>query len=274
MGTATKIEVASADGTVIRADRIGTGPPLVAVHGATADRSRWAGVVPLLSGRRTLYLMDRRGRGDSGDTEPYSLDREVEDVVAVVESARAAAGEPVILLGHSFGGLCSAEAVLRTGDVRALLLYEPGLPIPGRPIAPPELLGRMRAMLAAGDRDGMLSTFMREAVGLDEATIDSLRPTPLWAARIRAAHTITREIDAVAGYRFDPDRFAGLSMPVRLLLGGDSPTGLRAATEAMQSAVSHADLVVLPGQGHIAMDTAPRMFADAVLAFGAGSDGA
>lgn len=270
MGTVTGIEVVSADGTPIWVDRVGSGPALVAVHGATADRSRWAGMIPLLSERRTLYLMDRRGRGDSGDTEPYHLDREVEDVVAVVGAAREAAGEPVILLGHSFGGLCSAEAVLRTDAVASLLLYEPGLPNPDQPIAPPELLDRMRALLAAGDRDGLLATFMREAVGLDDATIDSLRPTPLWAARIHAAHTITREVDAVVGYRFDPARFAGLqtSMPVRLLLGGDSPPGLRAATEAMHAAVAHSDLVVLPGQGHIAMDTAPQLFADAVLAFG------
>lgn len=267
MSMMTGIEVPSADGTVIHADRVGTGPALVAVHGATADRSRWSGMIPLLSGRRTLYLMDRRGRGDSGDTEPYDLDREVEDVVAVVEAARDVSAGPVILLGHSFGGLCAIEAVLRTDAVAALLLYEPGLPIPGQPIAPPELLDRMRAMLAAGDRDGLLATFMREAVGIDHATIDLLRPTPLWAARIRAAHTIPREIDAVAGYRFDPDRFAGLPMPVRLLLGGASPAGLRAATEAMHAAVAHSDLVVLPGQGHIAMDTAPRLFADAVLDF-------
>jgi len=269
VSTVTSIEVTSADGTPIRVDRVGAGPALVAVHGATADRTRWAGMIPLLSERRTLYLVDRRGRGGSGDTEPYDLDREVEDVVAVVEAAREAAGEPVILLGHSFGGLCSAEAVLRTDAVGALLLYEPGLPNPDQPIAPPELLDRMRALLAAGDRDGLLATFMREAVGLDEATIDSLRPTPLWAARIRAAHTITREIDAVMGYRFDPGGFAGLRIPVRLLLGGDSPPGLRAATEAMHAAVPHSDLVVLPGQGHIAMDTAPQLFAAAVLAFGA-----
>lgn len=264
MSTMTSVEVMSADGTLIHADRVGEGPALVAVHGATADRSRWAGMIPLLSEQRTLYLMDRRGRGDSGDGERYHLDREVEDVVALVESV----GEPVILFGHSFGGLCAAEAVLRTDAVSALLLYEPALPIPGQPVAPPGLLDRMRERLAAGDRDGLLSMFMREAVHIDDATIDSLRPTPLWAARIRAAHTIAREIDAVGSYQFEPERFAELPMPVRLLLGGESPPGLRAASEAMHAAVPHSDLVMLPGQGHIAMDTAPRMFADATLAFG------
>ncbi len=265
----TPTEVVSADGTRIRVDRLGSGPALVAVHGATASRTRWAEVAPLLAGRRTLHLMDRRGRGDSGDggvhgAGPYHLDREVEDVVAVVE----AVGAPVVLLGHSFGGLCALEAATRTDAVAALLLYEPAVAVPGHPVAPPTLVTRMRALLEAGDRDGVLATFLREALGLDDATIDAMRPTPLWAARIAAAHTIGREIDAVAGYAPDPGRLAGLRMPVRLLVGSASPPGLVAAAHAVHAAVAHSDLVELPGQGHIAMDTAPRLFVDEVLRFG------
>ena len=115
--------VASLDGTRIAVHRSGEGPPLVLVHGAAADHSRWRPVLPALERRFTVLAVDRRGRGGSGDAAAYALEREVEDVVAVVE----AAGEPVALLGHSHGAVCALEAARLTGGVRALVLYEPPL---------------------------------------------------------------------------------------------------------------------------------------------------
>src|SRR3712207_8086243 len=100
--------VTSVDGTSIAYWRSGEGPPLVLVHGTAADHSRWAPVLPAFEQRFTVYAIDRRGRGGSGDSGDYAIEREFEDVAEVVDSL----GESVNLLGHSYGALCALEAAL------------------------------------------------------------------------------------------------------------------------------------------------------------------
>ena len=117
-----KATVTSKDGTPIAYWRSGEGPPLVLVHGTTADHSRWTPVLPAFEQRFTVCAVDRRDRGGSGDSEDYSIEREFEDVAAVVDSI----GEPVDLLGHSYGAVCALEAALLTRNVHKLVLYEPG----------------------------------------------------------------------------------------------------------------------------------------------------
>src|SRR5581483_11512741 len=119
-GIATEelLRVSSPDGARLAVWRSGEGPPLVLVHGTTVSHSDWLPVLPALRRQFTVYAMDRRGIGASEDAEPYALEREFEDVAAVVESV----GEPVFLLGHSFGALCSLEAALRTKNIRKLVL--------------------------------------------------------------------------------------------------------------------------------------------------------
>jgi pimeloyl-ACP methyl ester carboxylesterase len=120
--------IRSKDGTAIAYKKSGVGPPLVLVHGATADHTRWAPILPLLEPRFTVYAMDRRGRGQSGDQTgdqaDYAIEREFDDVAALVDSL----AEPAVLLGHSYGGICSLEASLRTSNLRKLILYEPPIP--------------------------------------------------------------------------------------------------------------------------------------------------
>jgi len=124
--------VTSADGTRIAHKRSGNAPPLVLVHGSTANHTRWAAILPELQNAFTVIAMERRGRGESGDAAAYSRDREYDDVVAVVE----AAGGGVSLLGHSFGALCAMEVALRVDDLRRLVLYEPLFPMDEGPIIP------------------------------------------------------------------------------------------------------------------------------------------
>jgi pimeloyl-ACP methyl ester carboxylesterase len=115
--------VHSADGTRIGCERRGDGPPLVAVHGGTADRSRWHTVAPLLAREHTVHLMDRRGRGASEDApnDGYSITREAEDIAAVAR----AAGDDVLLLAHSYGAICALEAATFLDNLSGLVLYEP-----------------------------------------------------------------------------------------------------------------------------------------------------
>jgi pimeloyl-ACP methyl ester carboxylesterase len=255
------VTVESRDGTPIAAWRTGSGSPLVLVHGTTADHTRWA-LVSGLAERCSVYALDRRGRGGSGDAEPYAIEREFEDVAAVVDSLDG----PVDLLGHSYGAVCSLEAALVARNLRKLVLYEPPVPT-GLEIYPPGLIERLEELLAAGDRERVTTTFYREVVRMTDAEIEMLRQQPVWEARVAAAHTISRELRADEEYRLDRERFAGLEVPTLLLMGSDSPPFLKAGTEAVADVLPNAELVVMPGQQHVAMDTATELFTQEVLRF-------
>ena len=253
----------SVDGTPIAYWRSGEGPPLVLVHGTAADHSRWASVLPAFEQRFTVYAIDRRGRGGSGDSNDYAVEREFEDVAAVVDSL----GESAVLLGHSYGALCALETALLTRNVRKLVLYDPGIEVVGEEIYPHEVIERLEALLRARDRDGVVATTMREVAGLPLETVEYMRSQPVWQARVDAAHTIPRELRAVKAYRFDPERFGDLGVPTLLLSGGDSPAALRKAAEAVDEMLPDSRLVVMPGQGHAAMDTGTDLFTTKVLRF-------
>jgi pimeloyl-ACP methyl ester carboxylesterase len=154
-------EVKSKDGTPIAWFESGSGPALVLVHGTTADHARWTPVLEDLEARFTVHAMDRRGRGASGDGPTYAIEREHEDVAAVVDAIAERTSEPVFLLGHSYGALCSLEAALLTTNVRKLVLYEPPIPA-GLPLYEPELLERLDEMLSAGRMEDVVLTFFRE----------------------------------------------------------------------------------------------------------------
>lgn len=254
--------IQSRDGTRIAFWRAGSGPPLVLVHGTTADHGRWAPVLPRLAGRFTVYAIDRRGRGGSGDAAEYALEREVEDVVAAVE----AVGAPAFLLGHSFGAICSLEASLRTSRIRKLVLYEPPIPAAG-PRAPPESIARLEALLARGEQEEVVTTFFRENVRMPPRELELLRSLPNWPERVAAAHTLPRELRAGEAYAPGPERFSRVTTPTLLLLGGDSPTFFQRATDAVSRALPHARRVLLPGQQHAAMNTAPDLFLREVFGF-------
>lgn len=252
--------VVSADGTPIAVWRSGAGPALVLVHGATADHGRWAPALPALEEHFTVLAMDRRGRGRSGDADDYALEREAEDVVAVVELA----GEEVGLLGHSHGGVCAVEAALLTDALEKLILYEPPM---GFVVAPPEVVSRLEELLEAGEREELLTMFMREVAGLPEEQIDVMRSLPAWQARLAAADTIPREERANREYVWEPDRFRELHVPTLYLQGGDSPAPFVKAGEALASALPDCRVVVMPGHSHAAIDTGTDLFTSEVLSF-------
>jgi pimeloyl-ACP methyl ester carboxylesterase len=257
----------SADRTRIAFERCGDGEPLVLVHGTSADRTRWAGVVPLFEPHFTVYAVDRRGRGDSGDSgdsadSGYAIEREFEDVTAVVDRI----DQPVTLLGHSYGAICCLEAALQTAHVRRLILYEPPIPV-GAEIYAPGVIERLQTALNRGDREALLSAFITEIVGARPDQLERLRSMPSWEARLAAAHTLVREVRADESYVFRGERWSTFETPTLLLVGGDSPTFFGAATRAVKAALPRATLAVMPGQQHAAMDTAPELFVSEVLRF-------
>jgi pimeloyl-ACP methyl ester carboxylesterase len=260
--------VASRDGTGIAYWTGGDGPPLVLVHGTTADHTRWRPLLPYLEPHATVHAMDRRGRGASGDAPDYRLAREFEDVAAVVDAVAAASGSPVDLLGHSFGGLCSFGAATLTANVRRLVLYEgwPS-PDPGLRALPAALQERLNAQLTAGDREGVLETFFRQVVKMPDAEFAVYRALPAWRARIAAAPTLPRELRAEHEAPFDPGQAAKITVPTLLLVGDDSPDELRADPETVAAALPDARITVLDGQQHIAIDLIPEVFAAHVIGF-------
>jgi pimeloyl-ACP methyl ester carboxylesterase len=253
--------VTSADGTRIAYERGGEGPPLVLVHGTSADHTRWAPVLPQLQQRFTTYAVDRRGRGLSGDTGPYALEREFEDITAVVDSI----GEPVDLLGHSYGGLCALEAALRSRQVRRLVLYEPAFRT-DVPFYDEDPRPRLDAMIARGEREEALVTFFREVVGMSEAELAMMRAAPSWQGRMAAVHTIPREF-ADLDYEFDAARIGALAIPVLLLQGSQSVPALLEATRLLHAALPASTLEVMHGEAHVAITTAPDLFARLVMEF-------
>jgi pimeloyl-ACP methyl ester carboxylesterase len=257
-------KITSADGTQLAFYRRGRGSPLVIVHGTgAANPTAWTGVLPVLEEQFTLYAMDRRGRGESGDSSTYTLERELEDIVALIDSI----GEPVDLMGHSFGGLCALESALLTPKIRKLILYEPAITLPGAAIYPEWVISRFQALMDEDDREGVLTLLYREVVKMSPAEFDQMRSSPAWPVRLAAAHTVVREAQAESRYHFNAERFKHLRTPTLLLLGSESPSNFKRATEAIHVALPNSRIAVMQGQQHIAMYVAPELLVDAILRF-------
>ena len=253
--------VTSRDGTRLAYHRRGAGPALVVVHGSgAANPVAWSRA---LEKHLTIFAMDRRGRGASGDGSRYALAREAEDVAVVVAAVRG----PCSVLGHSFGALCALEAALIAPQVEKLILYEPLFAPPGAVLYPPGVVARLEALLVAGDREGVLTTVMRELAGMTPEELEGLRASSLWPERLASAHTLPRETRAEQEYVFDPERLGRLTLPVLLLTGSESPLPLREATTWLAAALPNSRVIVLEGQGHLAMYTAPEAFARHIVEF-------
>ena len=256
--------VISRDGTPIGYELRGHGPPLVMVHGSAVDHTRWGGVVHALAEHFTLHMMDRRGRGKSGDGPAYAIAREFEDVAAVLEATQV----PACVIAHSYGSICALGAAGLTKRIVRMALYEPPLPVPGQPLSFPADLGRrLEAILATGDRVRVVETFLRDVLHLGEGEITRLRRTSGWPVRLEAAATLPREVSVAASHRFDAQSFAQVRVPILFLVGNRSPAYLQASTQMAAAAVPGSRIEVLAGHGHAAMATGPKAFLEKVLPF-------
>ena len=231
------------------------------VHGTFADHTRWAPVMAALTASFTTHAMDRRGRGASSDGEQYSIELEFADVEAVID----AIGRDVDVVGHSYGAICSLEAALRTPRVGRLVLYEP--PPVNLEVFPPGFLGQLDELLSAGDREGVICTFLRDAVGMSADELDAVRRGTGWEARLAAAHTIPRELRIAESYQPDFARIATLRVPTLLLVGADSPPTFVEPAHRLHESISGSRLAAIAGQRHMAMSSAPDLFLEHVIGF-------
>jgi pimeloyl-ACP methyl ester carboxylesterase len=256
-------KVASADGTPIAAERIGSGPPVVLVHGATVDRTSWRALVPSLAEHRECWAVDRRGRGDSGDAPTYDAEREVEDLLALF----AHVGRPLALFGHSSGAVLTLEAARRSELVEKLILYEPPMRLDPVPPGGSGFLERIEALLAAGNRAEAVRAFYRAGPGIGEEQLARMEAGRSWPATVALAHTIPYDVRLVGCFGFDSDRLRSVWQPTMLLVGEQSPPRDHRVAAALADALPDARVVPLPGQGHRAMATAPELLAAELAGF-------
>ena len=220
--------VQSADGTAIGFTRIDSGStPIVIVHGALNSGKQWLRVAQSLSAHCTCYLMDRWGRGGSGKHAKYSVQREAEDIVAVLE----AAGPEAILLGHSSGAVYALEAALKHPP-KALILYEPPLhAFHGR--FAQEIWGPIRTAANEKDYDKVLSIFLGEEVELSSEQLAHLRSTPAWHTLLKFTPQSVQEWAALVREKPTVNRYRDIAVPTLLLTGSKNAKHPSFATRAL-----------------------------------------
>jgi pimeloyl-ACP methyl ester carboxylesterase/ribosomal protein S18 acetylase RimI-like enzyme len=267
------LAVRSADGTAIAVFRSGTpdGPPLVLVHGAAADHTTFRVVGPLLGTTFDVYAIDRRGRGASGDTVPYAIEREFEDVAAVATTVAAARGLAAIdVFGHSYGGRCALGAALATSAIARVISYEGAPSPPGERYGDPALAGDLGHLAATDQNEALLVTFLERVVGMTPEELARYRADPIWPRRVAAAGTIARELLVEASDTASLEALALVRQPVLQLLGSESSPVFTTSTSALNERLADGRVVVIAGARHAAHHTHPDAVVAAVRAFLAG----
>ena len=222
------------------------------VGGALADRSASPSLATLLAQRFTVIAFDRRGRGDSGDTAPYAVDREVEDIAALLDEA----GGSAFLFGHSSGAVLALEtARMLPGRVLKLALYEPPFVVDdSRPGPPADFVTHLETLVSEGRSGDAVAYFMTTGPGVPAEVVESMRGEGYWPSLEAVAHTLVYEGMIMAGLMGgspEPlERWASLSVPTLVMDGGASPPWQRAAVRALASVLPDARQRTLADQDH------------------------
>ncbi len=259
----SRFDVRSADGTSLAVWVEGDGPAVVLVHGSIADHTTLDPFVDVVRTEMTTYAMDRRGFGASGDGRDYAIERDFEDVAAVVDAVAARTGGPVALWGHSYGASCAMGGAARTEHVHHLVLYEPSLGL----TYPPGSIEVIEEAVAAGDMDAATVAMLVGILEMTAEEVDAMRSSPLWPLRIASAHTLPRECRVEEGWVYRPGQFDAITAPTLFLAGSESVPVLTKATDVAVAAVADAQIRVLEGHGHFAHKTDPAMVAAIIREF-------
>lgn len=245
--------VTSADGTTIAYETTGTGPALILVDGAMCYRDFGPArdLAKNLADQYTVYLYDRRGRGASGNTLPWSEDREIDDLAALLE----AAGGQAYALGCSSGAVLAADAANRLPGLTRIALYEPPFIVDDtHPAREATFVADTEALIARGDRSGVLKKFMRH-VGMPGFLLAIMPLTPPWKKLKAVAHTVPYDLrilgDTGRGVPLNPSRWANVTAPALVMDGGKSPQYMRNGAKALSETLPKADYRTLPGQTHM-----------------------
>ncbi|MFI0512718.1 alpha/beta fold hydrolase [Streptomyces sp. WSLK1-5] len=243
----------SRDGTPIAYARTGQGPAVILVSGAMSTGGTVAPLAVPLSERFDVLVYDRRGRGASGDTAPYAVAREVEDLAALIGTA----GGEASLCGISSGGALVLEAAASGLPVRRAAVYETPYAdfLEGGAEQNAEYTEQLTAALDEGRRGDAVELFLR-LTGMGEQTIQGARQSPMWSGMEAVAPTLAYDNAVMAGGLVPRDRLASVTVPVLAVAGGASPAWMREGTRAVAEAVPEGSYRVLEGQTHMVDPTA------------------
>jgi pimeloyl-ACP methyl ester carboxylesterase len=253
--------VESADGISIGYRKLGSGSPILLVHGSVSTGEQWLAVAEQLANRHTVYIMDRRGRGLSADAEDYSLSTEADDIKALL----GVAGDGAALLGHSYGAICTLEAVRTGASVSSLVLYEPPLPVDA-PTAGPALED-YAAAVEAGDGDKALRVAAKHFLRITPEETEGLAASPLWPGMVELTPTWTRELAEIDKTDVFIEQYEKLTVPTLLLVGEASPAHLVGASRHLNRRLPNVTEEVFLGQNHFAHVMDPASVAAAIDSF-------
>src|SRR5918993_6056928 len=226
--------VTSSDGTTIAFDRLGDGPAVIVVGGQLADRALTRPTAEELAKHFTVFNYDRRGRGDSGDTAPYAVEREIDDIEALIE----AAGGSAPVFGISSGAALALEAANHGLAIDKLALYEaPFIVDDSRAPVPDDYLQRLEGLVASDRRGDAIRLFMRQGVGLPAVFVAMMRIMPAWSKLKAVAPTVIYDAAIVDDYQkgkpLPSDRWTSVTMPTLVAVGGKSPDWMRNGMRAL-----------------------------------------
>jgi pimeloyl-ACP methyl ester carboxylesterase len=243
--------VTSNDGTTIAFDQSGAGPAVILVGGALSDRAGAAQVAALLAQHYTAINFDRRGRGDSGDTQPYAVEREVEDIAALIN----AVGGSACVFGGSSGAALALEAANRGLPITKLALYEPPFIVDdARKPIPEGYVAHLGELATSRRRGEAVEYFLANAVEVPSEALAQMRQAPMWPAMEAMAHTLAYDgaimEGNMAGRPFSPGQWAAVTIPTLVMDGGDSPLWMHHAAQAVADILSNARRITLAGQTH------------------------
>ena len=260
--------VKSKDGTSIAFDQSGSGPAVILVDGAFQHRAiddRTTQLAAHLAHTYTVFRYDRRGRGESGDTLPYAVGREIEDLAVLIGEAGGSAS----VFGMSSGAILALQAAAYGLPIGRLALYEPPFIVDASRLAVSnDFIPRLSTLLSEGNRGDAVALFLTEAVGVPSETVTAMRSTPDWPTLEAVAHTLRYDAllmgDTLSGNRDALQQWASVNIPTLVLDGGASPEQMHQAAAALSTVLPNAERRTLPGQTH-AYD--PEILAPVLAAF-------
>ena len=252
--------VTSNDGTTIAFDRLGEGPAVVLVCGGSVDRMSNAPLAALLAERHSVFNYDRRGRGDSGDTPPYAVEREIEDIDAVI----AEAGGSASVYGTSSGAALALEAAAAGSPISKLALWEPPYIPEGVPRPPADTAKTYTELVEANRRGDAVEYFMSKVVGLPDEFVAQAREAPFWPQQEALAHTLAYDATIMADYSLPADRASSVKVPTIVMAGDASFPWMSETARELAEVIPDGELRILQGQSH---DVSPEAMTAALEQF-------
>jgi pimeloyl-ACP methyl ester carboxylesterase len=241
----------SKDGTRIAYDKKGQGPALILVAGAFQDRMAMGAYAGPLSEHFTVYNYDRRGRGESGDTQPYVVEREIEDINALIHEA----GGSAFVFGGSSGGVLTLDAAAHGSNIKRLAVYEPPFVVDdSRDPVPEDIVDQLKDLIASGRRGDAAEMFMTKGSLMPADMVAGMRTQPFWPSVEAVAQTLVYDATIMDGMMrgnsLPVDRWNAVTLPTLVIYGSLGPAWSRNSAEALIELLPHAERRALEGQFH------------------------